>query len=54
MLAAVRVLDDILRRMQEHKPKRRTPLRELRLAQPLLPDSNVESERHIDSTFTTA
>ena len=35
MLSAVRVLDDILQRMQSHKSKRRTLLRELRLAQAL-------------------
>jgi pyruvate kinase len=35
MLSAVRVLDDILRRMQAHKTKRRALLRELRLAQAL-------------------
>jgi len=35
MLSAVRVLDDILRRMQSHKAKRRALLRELRLAQAL-------------------
>lgn len=32
MLAAVRVLDDILRRMQSHQTKKRAMLRELRLA----------------------
>ncbi|RPH81439.1 MAG: pyruvate kinase [Nitrospiraceae bacterium] len=37
MLDAVRVLDDILRRMQSHQAKRRALLRELRLAQ-ALPD----------------
>ena len=35
MLSAVRVLDDILQRMQSHKSKRRALLRELRLAQAL-------------------
>jgi pyruvate kinase len=35
MLSAVRVLDDILRRMQAHQAKRRALLRELRLAQAL-------------------
>ena len=35
MLSAVRVLDDILRRMQTHQAKRRALLRELRLAQAL-------------------
>ena len=54
MLAAVRVLDDTLRQMQEHKSKRRTLLRELRLAQSLLPDSNGEAERHTNPKFTTA
>lgn len=54
VLAAVRVLDDILRRMQGHKSKRRTLLRELRLAQPLLPASTAGSQRHTDPTFTTA
>jgi pyruvate kinase len=54
VLAAVRVLDDILRRMQEHKSKRRTPLRELRLTQSLLPESHVGSERHTDPNLTTA
>jgi pyruvate kinase len=32
MLSAVRVLDDILRRMQAHQTKKRAMLRELRLA----------------------
>lgn len=36
MLSAVRVLDDILRRMQAHQTKKRAMLRELRLAHPLL------------------
>lgn len=54
MLAAVRVLNDILWRMQEHKSKRRTLLRELRPAQSLLPHSNMESERHTDPKFTIA
>lgn len=54
ILAAVRVLDDILRRMQGHKSKRRTLLHELPLTHSLLPDSNVGSERHTDPTFTTA
>jgi pyruvate kinase len=35
VLSAVRVLDDILGRMQSHKAKRRALLRELRLAQAL-------------------
>jgi pyruvate kinase len=35
MLRAVRVLDDILRRMQTHQAKKRAMLRELRLASAL-------------------
>jgi pyruvate kinase len=35
VLAAVQVLDDILRRMQAHQDKKRTMLRELRLAHAL-------------------
>jgi pyruvate kinase len=46
MLGAVRALDDILQRMQTHKSKRRALLRELRLAKPLLPESNMGVERH--------
>ncbi|MEZ4285168.1 MAG: pyruvate kinase [Nitrospira sp.] len=38
MLSAVRLLDDILRRMQEHQTKKRARLRELRLAHTLSPD----------------
>lgn len=38
MLSAVRLLDDILRRMQEHQTKKRAMLRELRLAHTLSPD----------------
>lgn len=37
MLSAVRVLDDILRRMQAHQTKKRSMLRKLRLARPLPP-----------------
>ncbi len=46
MLGAIRVLDDILRRMQAHNSKRRALLRELRLAKSLLPESNRGSDRH--------
>ncbi len=45
MLGAIRVLDDILRRMQAHNSKRRALLRELRLAKSLLPESNRGSDR---------
>jgi len=38
MVSAVRVLDDILRRMQTHQAKRIPMLRELRLAHALLPE----------------
>jgi pyruvate kinase len=48
MLGAVRVLDDILRRMQEHNSKRRALLRELHLAKSLLPESNRGSDRHTE------
>jgi len=37
VLSAVRVLDDILRRMQQHQAKKRAMLRELRLAHTLKP-----------------
>jgi pyruvate kinase len=40
VLSAVRVLDDILRRMQSHKAKRRALLRELHLAQALPAEIN--------------
>ena len=39
VLSAVRVLDDILRRMQAHQAKKRAMLRELRLAHTLPADS---------------
>jgi len=57
ILSAVRVLDDILRRMQTHKAKRRSLLRELRLAQALPvescsePNSNNESESNSPLTL---
>jgi pyruvate kinase len=38
VLSAVRVLDDILRRMQAHQTKKRAMLRELRLAHALAPE----------------
>lgn len=41
MLSAVRVLDDILRRMQTHQAKKRALLRELQLAHSLSPKRNV-------------
>ena len=45
VVSAVRVLDDILRRMQAHQAKKRSMLRELRLAHrfPLLADDRVET-----------
>lgn len=43
ILSAVRVLDDILRRMQAHQVKRRALLRELRLAQGLLTEIKRET-----------
>ncbi len=42
MLSAVRLLDDILRRMQEHQTKKRARLRELRLAHTLSPDLGAD------------
>lgn len=57
VLSAVRVLDDILRRMQGHKAKRLSLLRELRLAQALPvkscsePNSNNESESNSPLTL---
>lgn len=44
ILSAVRVLDDILRRMQAHQTKKRAMLRELRLAHPLLPPKSDGGE----------
>jgi pyruvate kinase len=37
---AIRVLDDILRRMREHQSKKQSMLRELRLARVFTPPSN--------------
>jgi pyruvate kinase len=48
MVGAVRVLDDILRRMQTHKSKRRAKFRELRLAKSLLPELSLGAERHTE------
>ena len=45
MLSAVRVLDDILRRMQAHQTKKRAMLRELRLAHPLPPKPDAADDR---------
>jgi len=47
IVTAVRVLDDILRRMQSHQSKKRSMLRELRLAHliPVEPDINSEMVR---------
>lgn len=45
MLSAVRVLDDILRRMQAHKSKRRALLRELHLARVLPAESCMEPDQ---------
>jgi pyruvate kinase len=44
VVSAVRVLDDILGRMQAHQSKKRSMLRELRLAHTLLaePDAAVD------------
>lgn len=44
ILSAVRVLDDILRRMQAHQTKKRAMLRELRLAHALAIESAESSE----------
>jgi pyruvate kinase len=46
MLSAVRMLDDILRRMQTHQTKKRAMLRELRLAHPLRPKLDVADDRN--------
>jgi pyruvate kinase len=45
VLTAVRVLDDILRRMQAHQTKKRAMLRELRLAHRLPAESTVGADR---------
>ncbi|SHG07847.1 pyruvate kinase [Microbulbifer donghaiensis] len=45
MLTAVRVLDDILRRMQAHQAKKQAMLRELRLAHTLPPEASVNTNR---------
>ena len=47
VVTAVRVLDDILRRMQSHQSKKRSMLRELRLAHliPVEPEVNSEKVR---------
>jgi pyruvate kinase len=44
IVTAVRVLDDILRRMQSHQSKKRSMLRELRLARPIPVESENISE----------
>ena len=46
VVTAVRVLDDIMRRMQAHQAKKRAMLRELRLAH-MPSDSNGVSHRHV-------
>ena len=50
VVAAVRVLDDILRRMQSHQAKKRAMLRELHLAHPLPaePDAAADSVRQAE------
>jgi pyruvate kinase len=45
VLSAVRVLDDILRRMQAHQDKKRSMLRELRLAHTLPTDTGAAVDR---------
>jgi pyruvate kinase len=45
VLSAVRLLDDILRRMQAHQAKKRAMLRELHLAHSLLADPGATSTR---------
>jgi pyruvate kinase len=45
VLSAVRLLDDILRRMQAHQAKKRAMLRELRLAHSLLAESGATPPR---------
>jgi pyruvate kinase len=47
MVSAVRVLDDILRRMQAHQAKKRSMLRELHLAHalPAEPDAATDPGR---------
>lgn len=52
MLSAVRVLDDILRRMQGHKAKRRPLLRELQLAQTLPVESCMEPDQNDKEHFS--
>jgi pyruvate kinase len=54
MLGAVRALDDILRRMQAHKSKRRDLLRKLRLAKSLLPESSKGSTQHTERKSNSA
>lgn len=54
MVGAVRALDDILRRMQTHKSKRRALLRELRLAKSLLPKSGIGAARHRERESTSS
>lgn len=44
IVTGVRVLDDILRRMQSHQSKKRSMLRELRLARPIPDESGGCSE----------
>ena len=45
MITAVRVLDDILRRMHAHQTKKKSMLRELRLAHTLVPERVVAPNR---------
>jgi pyruvate kinase len=45
VVSAVRVLDDILRRMQSHQTKKRAMLRELHLAHPLPTQPPAHAER---------
>ncbi len=54
ILGAVRILDDILGRMQTDKFRRHAMLRELLPTQSLLPESNSRFERHTQAEFTTA
>jgi pyruvate kinase len=53
MLSAVRVLDDILRRMQAHQTKKRAMLRELKLARSLSSKLNAAEERSHSSSSRT-
>jgi pyruvate kinase len=44
VVSAVRALEDILRRMQQHQTKKRSMLRELRLAHALPPEASVADD----------